>query len=89
MKAINTFYGIEFNLSRTTSYGRYVISAHYRGKDIKVETTDSEAYDWYNDDSNTEKHMEALRHCYWKIRTAWEDSRDYIITNDGSIIRHE
>lgn len=72
MKAINTFRGVEFTVSHTCSYGRYLITAHYRGKNVKAETTDSEAYDWYDDDSNKKKHMDALRHCYNKIREAYE-----------------
>lgn len=89
MKRINSYRGVVFDMRPTRSYGRYIITAHYRGKDIQAETTDAEAYDYYNDDSNMAKHMEAVRHCYWKVRTAWEDSRAYIITDEGSIIRHE
>lgn len=73
MATINSFYGVEFNMNRTSSYGRYIIEADYKGKHIKAETTDSEAYDWYNDDSNKEKHRDALRHCYYKVRDAYEN----------------
>lgn len=54
-------------MKRGNGYGQYVIEAHYKGKDIKAYTTDSEAWDWINDDNNKEKHQEALRHCYRKI----------------------
>jgi hypothetical protein len=75
--AINSFYGIEFKMRHATSRGRYVIEARYRGKDICAETTDSEAYDWYDDDSNKVKHRDALRHCYHCIQRAYELDKEY------------
>ena len=48
-------------------YGHYIIKGSYKGKDIKVSTTDSEAWDWFNDESNPKKQMNAKRHCYMKI----------------------
>lgn len=68
-----TFRKVNFTMRRGNGYGQYIIEAHYRGKDIKVHTTDSEAWDWINDDSNKEKHQEALRHCYYKIVEAYEN----------------
>ena len=32
------------------SYGHYYINANYRGQEIRVITTDSEAWDWLDDD---------------------------------------
>lgn len=52
----------------TNSYGRYLIEANYKNEHITASTTDSEAYDWYNDDSNKSKHRDAVRHCYHRIR---------------------
>jgi hypothetical protein len=72
MNAINTYYGVEFSMRHGYGYGRYIIEADYKGKHIEVETTDSEAYDWLDDDSNKEKHRDALRHCYYKVRDAYE-----------------
>lgn len=65
------FRKIEFSVSHTHSYGRYIIDANYRGKHIRVSTTDSEAWDWLDDDSDKEKHRDALRHCYNKITAAY------------------
>ena len=48
-------------------YGRYVINAKYKGRDVVVYTTDTECFDWLNDDSNKEKHLQAKRHAYSKI----------------------
>ncbi|WP_373731234.1 hypothetical protein [Bacteroides heparinolyticus] len=62
-----TFRKVKFEMKRGNGYGQYIIEARYRGKEIKAHTTDSEAWDWINDDSNKEKHQEALRHCYNKI----------------------
>jgi hypothetical protein len=59
-------------MQRTNSYGRYTIAAKYKGMDIITITTDSEAFDYYNDDSNKAKQREALRHCYNKIVEAYE-----------------
>lgn len=64
---------------RSGSYGQYYITACYRGMDIKVHTTDSEVWDWFNDEGNTKEekalHRQSLRYCYskivaeyWKIR---------------------
>jgi len=47
--------------------GRYVINAKYKGRDVVVYTNDSECFDWLNDDSNKEKHLQAKRHAYSKI----------------------
>ena len=68
-----TFRKVEFNMIRGNGYGQYYIVTKYKGVDIKVHTTDSEAWDYINDDSNKEKHMEALRHCYMKIKQAYEN----------------
>lgn len=54
------------------SYGYYVISSDYKGKKIKVESHESEIYDWIDDDSNMEKHQYALSRCYKIIRQEYE-----------------
>ncbi len=59
-----TFRRIELRVELTSSYGRYVVSAHYKGEDIKAVTTDAEIYDWLDDDSNREKHRWAKRAAY-------------------------
>jgi len=61
------FNKVKMNIERTSSYGHYKITAFYKGKHISTITTDSEAFDWFNDDSDKMKHREALRHCYCKI----------------------
>lgn len=61
------FNKVNFEMSRGNGYGQYYIHAKYKGMDIKVHTNNSEAWDWINDDSNKEKHRQALRHCYNKV----------------------
>lgn len=68
-----TFRKVNFEMVRTSSYGYYKIIATYKGKKIEVITTDSEAFDYYNDDSNKEKHQDAKRHCYNKIVEAYNN----------------
>lgn len=68
------FRKVEFNMVRGNGYGQYIIVCEsYKGKSIKAHTTDSEAWDWINDDSNKEKHRDALRHCYYKITEAYQN----------------
>jgi hypothetical protein len=69
MKITNTIENIK--VSRTASYGRYIISGTVNGEEVETYTNDSEAYDWYNDDSNEEKQEEAIAHCEWKLEEAY------------------
>lgn len=66
---------IEFTMTRGNGYGQYYIHANYKGRDIKAHTTDSEAWDHFNDDSDKKRHKEALRHCYFKIIAEHEKTR--------------
>lgn len=61
------FRNVNFTMEIGNGYGQYVIKTTYKGKEIVAHTTDSEAWDYLNDDSDKEKHLEALRHCYYKI----------------------
>ena len=66
---------ISIGRSKRGGYGQYTIYAKYRGKEIKVHTTDSEAFDWLEDDSNKELHQQAKRHCYSAIVRAYENQK--------------
>ena len=68
-----TFRKVNLSIEKTNGYGQYIISATYKGKDLRVHTTDSECYDWLDDDSNKEKHQEAKRHACFKIIEAYEN----------------
>jgi hypothetical protein len=70
---MTTFRKVKLEITRGIGYGQYIISATYRGKQVKAHTTDSECYDWLNDDSNKELHQEAKKHAYIKIVSAYEN----------------
>jgi len=70
---MTTFRKVKLEIRRGSGYGQYIITATYRGKQVKAHTTDSECYDWLNDDSNKELHQEAKKHAYHKIVTAYEN----------------
>jgi hypothetical protein len=69
MAITNTIENIK--VSSTSSYGRYVISGTVNGEEVETYTNDSEAYDWYNDNSNEEKQANAIAHCEWKLVEAY------------------
>ena len=66
------FRGVEFGIGLTSSRGRYVIEANYKGKKVVAHTTDSEAYDYIDNEDYKEKAKDAARHCYSKIVSAYE-----------------
>lgn len=73
------FKQVNFRMERSYGYGQYkVIADNYRGKRIVAHTTDSEAWDWLDDEGTTkeekEKHLDALRHCYRKIVETYKNS---------------
>jgi len=72
------FRKVELRISRATGYGQYYLIANYKGKQIEVHTTDSECFDWLNDDSNKEKHLEAKQYAYRTIVNAYESSRMFV-----------
>lgn len=59
-------------MSFTGRYGHYYLDGIVNGQKIRIVTTNSEAYDWYNDDLNEEKHREALRYCNSQLIEAYE-----------------
>jgi len=67
-----TFRKVELNISRANGYGQYYLTAKYKGKEIKVHTTNSECFDWLNDESNKIKHQEAKKYGYNTIVNAYK-----------------
>lgn len=67
------FRGVDFSIGHTHSYGRYVITATYHGKEVKAYTTNSMAYDYVDDDSDQAEYNAARRHCYNCIRDAYQN----------------
>jgi hypothetical protein len=68
-----TFNRVKFDIVKSNGYGQYDIITRYRGKDMKVHTTDSTLYDWIADDSDKAKQHEALKGCYIMIRQAYNE----------------
>jgi hypothetical protein len=50
------------NIKRGNGYGQYIVTGIVNGVDVITHTTNSEAFDWFDDDSNDEKHIDAI--CY-------------------------
>ena len=58
---------LEFTVQRSNTYGQYIIRALYKGLVITVRTTDSQIWDWVDDDSNSTKWKNANRAAYTLI----------------------
>ena len=67
------FRRVAFTMERTHMYGHYYIFATYKGKKIKVLTTDSETWDFLDDESDKERHQDARRACYYAIARAYNE----------------
>ena len=63
----------EQEITRGNGYGNYIITGLVNGVEVKTRTTDSEAFDWFNDDSNEEKHQQAIYHVNMKLELAYEN----------------
>lgn len=72
MAKTGVFENVEFEMIQGDGYYYYII-ARYRGKDIKVRTSDSKVWDYIDDDSDEEKHHYARRYCYNKIVEAYRN----------------
>ena len=67
-----SFRKVQFNM-QWLGRGSYNILATYKGQEIKVRTTDAQVYDYYDDDSNKEKHQDAKRYCYNQIVSTYNN----------------
>lgn len=63
----------EITIKRTSQYGHYRITGMVNGTKVSAITTDSEAFDYLNDEDNEEKHEQALAHCEYKLIQAYEN----------------
>jgi hypothetical protein len=70
---MTTFRKVELNISLAPGYGKYYITATYKGEAIKVDTTNSECFDWLNDASNKVKHQAAKKYAYNTIVNAYKN----------------
>jgi hypothetical protein len=62
------------SIQKTTRYGHFELSGMVNGKSIKIITTNSEAFDWLNDDENEEKHLEAIAYCERMLEMAYNNN---------------
>jgi hypothetical protein len=60
---MKSFRKVHMTMERAGGYGHYFVRAFYKGKAVKVLTTDSELWDSFND-SDCKNHRDALRSAY-------------------------
>lgn len=54
-------------INRTSSYGHYRITGEVNGIEVSCITTDSETFDYLNDEDNEYKSAMAMAHCECKL----------------------
>jgi hypothetical protein len=67
------FRKVELKVTRGSGYGQYIVTGIFANDVITAKTTDSEIFDWLDDDSNKEKHQEAKKAAYSLIKRAIEN----------------
>lgn len=60
-------------IKRTSSYGRYMVTGIVNGIEVRAITTDSETFDYLNDEDNEYKNAMAIAHCECKLIEAYEN----------------
>jgi len=63
-------------IKRGNGYGQYIITGKVNGIELKAHTTDSEAFDYLDDDDYPEKQEQAFKHCEWKLEQAYDNQID-------------
>ena len=63
----------EITIKRASGYGQYIITGLVNGVEVSARTTDSEAFDYLNDEDYPEKQDAAIEHCTWKLEQAFEN----------------
>lgn len=71
-----TFKKITFYISKASGYGRYVINAVYKGRDISVRTNDSEIYDFIDNESDKAMYNWARRSCYVLVSMEYQRMKE-------------
>lgn len=69
MKAIIT----EQAIKRGNGYGQYIVTGRVNGIEVTARTTDSETFDWFSDDSNEEKHQDAVESVNMMLEIAYDN----------------
>jgi hypothetical protein len=60
-------------IKRGNGYGQYVVTGAVNGVEVAARTTNSEAFDWFNDDSNMDKHIEAVDYVNRLLERTYEN----------------
>jgi hypothetical protein len=63
----------EIRIERTSSYGHYRVTGVVEGREVSCITTNSEAFDYLNDDEDAEKQAEAQAHCQMILELTYEN----------------
>lgn len=58
---------VKIEMTRGIGYGQYRVKAKYKNVNIHVHSTDSQTWDYFDDESNRTKHQQALKSCYQLI----------------------
>lgn len=63
---------LDIQIKRTSSYGRYIVTGTINGIELTAATTDSEAFDYLNDDDYPEKQAKAIAHCEFLLTEKYD-----------------
>ena len=64
---------ISFTIEPAKGHGAYYIKSSYYGKDMKIFTNNSFAYDNIDNDEDRKKKNEARKSCYKEIQKAYKE----------------
>lgn len=60
-------------IKRGNGYGQYLITGIVNGVKLTVRTTDSEAFDYFNDEEYPDKQQDAIAHVNMKLELAYDN----------------
>jgi len=63
----------EITIKRTSSYGHYRVTGVVEGTEVSCITTNSEAFDYLNDEDYPEKQSAAQEHCEMILELTYEN----------------
>ena len=61
------------NIKRGSGYGQYIVTGTVNGVEVTARTTNSEAFDWFTDDSDLEKIIEAVNYVNSLLERTYEN----------------
>ena len=60
-------------IKRGNGYGQYIVSGTVNGVDVTAHTTNSEAFDWFDDDSDMDKNQDAIDYVHSLLERTFEN----------------